>query len=356
MQTDPSNTTDKKQENQPAETVNKTDNTQQTTVQNTVQNTTQPTTVQNVQPVAPRKKPGRPRKKIDATPIEVHGIVPRPVNDDDIIELVYCNPGLFRKLLQMYKHFEVSEVEMNFDKSGLKIITKDHLGKSTIYTTIDGRCMNLYYCARNTRICVKRANLESVLGALSKSHHKVTFMSKEENYRSTLYIVVKNLEYNNENSYEIDVVHKPEMQNFAEFHDDDANYPLKFQFSSKYFKSLIGNTRRLSPVLTIQKVGEEPMQLTYPKNQKVNWTDVYSDPEKINLKSTVKPDEILSVSVTIDYIKPFAKSNIGDDVFIATHSTEKISFTTFMDKKDIGFAAHVKIYTEVIGYGRAAVK
>jgi hypothetical protein len=51
------------------------------------------------QPIAEtKKKPGRPKKKIANVPVEVHGIVDKPVNDEDLLELVYCNPTLFKKI------------------------------------------------------------------------------------------------------------------------------------------------------------------------------------------------------------------------------------------------------------------
>ncbi len=300
-----------------------------------------------------KKKPGRPKKKIVNAPIEVHGIVDAPVNEEDVLELVYCNPSLFKKLLTMDKQFEVSEVEMNFDQYGLKTINKDHIGKSTIYTTIDGRCMNLYYCKAPIRICVKRDNLEKVFGNLGKSHYKITFILKE-NYRSIMYIIVKDLEYNTDESYEIDVVYKPEDHARAEIRDDDTNYPIKFRISSKHFKTRINNIRKLSPIFTIQKAGNDPLQFTFDKALKVNWTGVYNDSEKIDLKSTIAPDDIFSVSVYIDYIKPFSNSNIGEDVYIAADKREKMSFMTLLDKSQTtdGYAACVKVYTELKDYRR----
>lgn len=303
------------------------------------------------EPPLGKKKPGRPKKKIAEIPVEVHGIVEKPVNDDDVLELVYCNPTLFKKILQLFKAFEVSEAEMNFDAAGLKIIAKDHLGKSTIYTTIDGRCMNLYYCKTPLRICVKNDNLEKILGTLGRNHYKITFVLKE-NYRSTMYLIIKDIEYNNDDLYEIDVVFKPEEQSRVVIRDDDTNYPIKFKISSKHFKTKIGNIRKLSPTFTIQKCGNEALQFTFDKAQKVNFTGVYNDSEKISLLSTIAPDDIFSVSVYIDYIKPFSNANIGDEIIISVDKREKMSFTTRLDKKDIGWAACIKIFTEIKDYRR----
>ena len=295
-----------------------------------------------------KKKPGRPKKKVVSMPVDVYGIVDKPVNADDVIELVYCNPTLFKKIFALQKAFAVSEIEMIFDPTGLKIITTDHLKKSTIYASIDGRCMNLYYCKGTIRICVKRDSIEKVLSCLTKNHYKITFLLKE-NYRSTLYLIVKESEYNSDTSYEIDVGHNPQNAPIAAA-DDDTNYPIKFKLSSKYFKTTIGNIRKLSTTFTIQKTGNDPLQLTYDKAQGVNFGNVYSDTEKINLVCTLTPDDVFSVSVCIDYIKPFSNSTIGDDVYIAADKRDRMSFATQLDKKDNGWAATVKIYTDINNY------
>ncbi len=299
---------------------------------------------------ASKKKPGRPKKPTTCVPIEVHGIVNAPVNEGDLLELVYSNPTMFKKLFLLYKQYEVSEIEMNFDPVGLKIITKDHIGKSNIYATIDGGCTNLYYCKKLIRICVNRDSLEKILKALIKTNYKITFVLREEDYRKTLHLITREAEYDTEDTYAIDVVFKPEEVARVTYNDDDTDYPIKFQLTSKHFKSRINHIRELSPTLTIQKSGDEPLQFTFDKAQKIHWTSVYNNAEKIKLKSTIEPGDIFNASVVIDYIKPFSNSSIGDDVFIAADKHKKMSFMTRLDKHDLGWTCWVKIYTDIKEY------
>ncbi len=298
-----------------------------------------------------KKKPGRPKKKVVVTHIEIQGIVTAPVNQQDVVELVYCNPTLFKKLFQLYKAYEVSEIEMNFDHVGVKIITTDHFKNSTIYTMIEGKCMNLYYCKNPIRVCIKRDNLERVLSTLGKSHYKITIMLRE-NYRSTMYIITRDTEYNNDDMYEIDVIFKPDEQAPPTINDDDTNYPIKFRISSKYFKTKINNIKKLSAdVFTIQKCSNEPLQFTFDKTKKgIYWVGVYPDSDKMCLKSTINDDDIFNVSVAISNIQPFSNSNIGDELIIAAHKSEKMSFMTYLDKKDSGYACIVKIFTKINEY------
>lgn len=300
-----------------------------------------------------KKKPGRPKKKAVVVQVETHGVVDKPVNDDDLLELVYCNPILFKRIMRLFRSFEVSEIELLFRPADVKIIAIDHFGKSTIYATIDGKCMNLYYCKMPMRVCITRDNLDRVLSNLTRNHYKLTLILKE-NYRSIMYMIVKDVEYDNDDSYEIDVIFKPDgVENINR--DDDTNYPVKFKVTSKHFKQRMTSIRALSKTFTIQKCGNDPLQLTFDKAQKVNWTGIYNDPAKIDLKCTLGPDDIFNVSVCVDNIKPFSNSDIGEFVHIAADKREKMSFTTMLDKKDNGYAATIKVFTEIKDYHRAQI-
>lgn len=303
-----------------------------------------------------KKRPGRPKKQMTSIPIEICGIVEKPAGDTAVMELVYCNPGMFKKILTLYKQFKASELELGFDQKGLLIFSKDHLNKSNIYTLIDGRCMNWYYCKMPIRICIKRDSLEKVLGTLSKNNYKITFLLKEENYRSTMFIVIKDAEYEIDNSYEIEISFKKyEDVEIEEKKDDDANYPIKMRMSSKYFKTQIASIRKLSKFLTIQKCGKDNLQLTCPQVQKVNWTGICSNEQKLDIKSTLGNDDLFNVSICIDYFHAFSNTTLGDEVFLAAHRSEKMSFMTRLDeKKDVGFSATVKVFTEIKDYRTVA--
>jgi intracellular sulfur oxidation DsrE/DsrF family protein len=304
-----------------------------------------------------KKKPGRPKKKVVTMPIEVHGIVDAPVNAGDVLEMVYSNPSMFKKLFHLLKQFEVSEVEMVFDPAGMKIITKDHLGKSNIYAFINGACMNLYYCRELIRICIQRDNLANVLGPLDKNNYKLTFLLKEENYRSMMYVIVKDMEYDSTETFEIPAGFKPNTADPAEPLDDDTDYPLKFTLSSKHFKNQINKIRALSSTFTIQKTGLAPLQFTFEHAKKVNWNGVYDNSDRINLRSAIGAEDILTVSVAIDYMKPFSNSNIGEEVQIAVDKHKRISFSTSLDKKGGGgvdlYACRVQLFTPIIEFRHA---
>jgi hypothetical protein len=179
-------------------------------------------------------------------------------------------------------------------------------------------------------------------------------MLKEEDFRRSLYIIVKDCQYDKDKSYEVEISYKPDDPNAEEVKDDDTNYPIRFVVDSKHLKDEITQVSRMSPLLTIQKAGNEPLQFTFDEAKKVNYNGRYNNSEKIKLQSNLAGEDVFNASIFIDYIKPFTNACIGDDVYIAADIKERMSFMTFLDKKPDGnFSVCVKVFTEIKGDRRA---
>lgn len=303
---------------------------------------------------APKKRPGRPRKTPVNPPVPVDGIRDKPANDEDIIEMVYCNPSLFKKVFTLMKGYESAEIDILFGKQAVQIAGKDHLGKSNIYVFIDAAMLNYYYCKEPTRLRVKMSVMNQIFSSLEKTHYKVTWLLKEQ-YRSALYIIVQDHEYEDEEHYEIEVIHPGDgLNNNAK--DNDSAYPVKFVMNSKYFKKKITAFSRMSDTITITKLGNEPLQLARVSERAINFNYVYKNNDKIKLQSNIQPDDFLTVTVNLEYIKPFSNANIGDDVCLSVDRLEKLCLTTFLDKVErdgvVKYVAIVKVFIEIKDYGK----
>lgn len=289
------------------------------------------------------KKPGRPKKKADV-PIVRHGIVAK-AEAGRRVSFEYNNPAMFRKIVHLHKTYAARELELNFTPHALEMSAVDHLEKSTIYTTIDGKAMISYYCGATTRIRVDRSKLDPIFSVVGRNHKGIIVFLKEEDYRSRLYIDLIHAMYGNVSSYEIDLTYK---DNEPAVVDNDADYPLKFTLTKDHFKNTITTIGNLSDSIILQKNKEEPLRITCDKEQGISLSGAYSDTSKMDFVCTLAADDMLAVSVSIAYIKPLPKSNVGEEVRVAVDKERKISLTTTLDKIDgIGPACCLKIYTEI---------
>lgn len=296
------------------------------------------------------RRPGRPpKKRPEVAAPDVIGIVQQPRNPDAVMEMVYCTPSIFKKLFTLLKGYEAADVEFIFRPTDIRIVAKDHYGKSTIYAVLDGAAMNLYYCRDTYHVVVKRDLIERVLGGVDKEQIKVGFALKESNFRSILHVIVRDCQYDKLNAYEIETTYKA-ADEVIPGADDDTDYPLRFTLESKHFKNEITKISKMSPSVTIRKDGSDPLQFTFDEAKKINYQGTYQDPSKIKLQSAILDGDILNTSVVIDYIKPFSNAAIGEEVIIAVDKLRRLSLTTFLDKKYGKWICSVKVFVEIKTY------
>jgi hypothetical protein len=296
-------------------------------------------------PAPPKKRPGRPRKNIENTPAEILGIVDTPSNPEHLVEIVYNNPKMFKKINVIYKNYTSSEICFHFTPTTTTFMTVDRFKKNDIYTTLDGNCFGRYFCAQPITIWVKRESIDKIFAALDDNYGRITFVLRND-YRSRFYILVHDIEYDSIDTYAVEVICKPNGIEYVEKRDDNA-YPIKFTLSGKYFKKKISDIGKISESLTIIKEGNNPLQLTYDESKMINYNGVYPNSEKISLDSSIPLDDTFSVSVLVGYIKPFSNANIGGNVRICASKTDKLSLSTQLGKTTRGFACEVKVFTEI---------
>lgn len=298
-----------------------------------------------IPPPRAARRPGRP-PKVKTNMAAILGVQAAPTNERDLVEMVVCNPALFKKIFTLYRGYSVSEIEMFFGIDEVKLKAKDHVGRTTIYISMPGRLMNFYYCRDPMQIVLKREYLERILGAPEKDNQKITFVVREENHRSILYIIVQDMDYDKDNSYKVEIINRPASDVYCA--DNDTEYPLRFTLDSKHLKSEVLKIAKIGSTLTIKKVKQEPLEFTTDANIKPSYKGTYNNSEKIQLRSTLSPNDILTVSVPIEYIKPFTSSCIGEQVVIAIDKLNRLSLTTFADKKLEGqYAAEIKVFSDI---------
>ena len=157
-------------------------------------------------PSTPPKKPGRPKKKItNKNDTLTKGLLEEPNHNDNIMELIYNDPKVFKKIFSMLKGYFVDNLLINFKKDHIFIITKDHTKKTIIKIVIDCNKTVEYYCKFDFEICIKREYLEKIFSTVDKNHSKIILFSKEISYQSNLEINLINEDVSIHDSYIVDL-------------------------------------------------------------------------------------------------------------------------------------------------------
>ena len=280
----------------------------------------------------PARRPGRPPKqKVGSLHIKTEGIVKKPQYKNHVFEMIYENPQLFKRVFTMHKNFGVSELTLRIGADRIEIATQDITANSKIFATFFGCLMNRYYCAEPISICVKRENLEKVFRVIGKSHNQISFVLRDEDSRSMLYVTLHDSELDVDLNYEVELIQKRDISIIEDQEDED--YPLKFRLPSRHLKKLVGDIQTDSKTFSIEKHENEPLKITYAVHKKINLAAVYKNQNKINLTSTLDPEDIFSVTVNISHIKAFTNSSIGENVDISADKYLPICFKSDVDLK-----------------------
>lgn len=292
------------------------------------------------QPV--KKRPGRPKKRVVTEAIKISGVVDAPNDPEDKVEMVYQNPTLFKSIFALLKAYAAKELMMHFKAETIDIAAHDHLDSTSILATIDCSKLVHYYCGEETKVFIKRTEIETILKNLRKVHKRLTFILKT-NYTSHIVIQTENSEMDNRNVYEVELCQINERINDVFYNEND--YPLNFTLPAKHFKEEINSISQLSTRFSVEKNYGEPLSFSFENHKtKTIMNSPYLNPKKIKLYSSVHDDDIFAVSIKIDYIKPFANTKLGDDVELYVACDKKIMFKTQLD----GEVCTVRVYTDII--------
>ena len=333
---------------------------------------------------ATRKKPGRPKKRADACPVGMRGIVAEPNDAGDCVEFIYNQPMIFKCIMSVFKEYDCDEVIFDFSPKQLQLIGRDRPNTVVIRIMFNASDMNLYYfsqasasnmimieneapaaatvaddgddapesttdfiinatreiarattteasddSAQPIRIAIKRDNLELVASNIDKSHYKMMIILGNDD-PSCLTIVLNSNEYDHEDRFDITIIPRAtdipfELPNLAEF-------PLKFTIDSHHLRRKISEFKKISENIIIQKKGTSSLEISFGSSQRVLSTTIYKSDAKIKLSSTIADDDLFVSTMSLERIRPLMAVNIPGGI---TFFTNKVDPTVVQINLDV---------------------
>jgi len=282
------------------------------------------------------KRPGRPKKKTNIeNENKIQGIIDKPTIDNHVLELVYNDPKMFKKVFNMFKGYFVDVVFIHFQSDNISITTKDHTKKTIIYIEIDCNKVIKYYCKFPFKICIKREYLEKVFSTIEKGHNKLAIFSKEKTYQSEIEINLMNDEmFIHDNSIiELSVLNKKDdlIDNRPIIDYSYNDYIIHFSIKSKSFKKFINDALVNNKIFTIEREGNGPLKFKTSYNGKIEYTRSLLNDEMYKINTSMDNDDIFNINLELDYIKPFININISEYVNVYIDNDKKAIFEYIID-------------------------
>ena len=290
-------------------------------------------------------KKNSPRKVIPRKDTPKEGIVKEPSNataDDPqevhVLEFVYDNPHMIKKMFNMFKSMAVQDIRLRFEPEIIKIKTTDRVKKSTIYSEIYSDKLNRYYCEKTFEIGLIPNDIQKITSTINADINKITIISTRRFEKSKLRIVLTCNELDVYKDYTIDINSVDDYDwGITKEIELEKDYPIKFELTTKFFKKAIADAKLLADVIRIEKNGDGPLDMSYAfTNKRGDQHSFFKNNKKINLRSTITSDDLFSCSVYLDHIKPISTSLITDSINISASKTHKLIFTALLDQEETG--------------------
>ncbi len=314
-----------------------------------------------------KRGPGRPRINKPHKKIPRNGIVNHPTifgpNAPDalkpIVEISYENPFMFKKIFNLFKGMGADSFNIKFEKNYALLYTKDHLMKSIVYVIIRGERINSYYRGEPLAIKLSNNNIQKVLQTVNKGYGKITIYTTKQFKNKSLYVIMHDDELDGDsiNEFEIDsTVVDQDVKDINQIIKDEETYPIKIEMPFKAFKRKINEMLPMTERVRFVKNSTGPLyiQLDFG-NSRGNQKFRFSNPAKVNLRSTVDDDTVFNAPLNLSYIKPLAASLISDTINISLDSKKDAIFTSLLDfdesqgKKVLGtHKCCIKMVTQLI--------
>ena len=265
-----------------------------------------------------KRGPGRPPKKMPAPVLRKDGIVETPDNPDNALEFVYENPTVLKSLFSYFKNLKTVDIHVRCAPEGLTFFARDSSQTCKVIAMVPGHRVNHYFCHATFWIGINRECVERIFSSIDKSFFKVTMLVEHDN-AEILKVVFKDSDIDKECNYRIALtVLDPDEGLYAVEQliapEAIASSPISFQLSAKQFKKSVTDASHYSDVITFEKLGAHPLQITYNRIG-VAYNEVYRTPEKIGLRSTITSG-IFRCSVDVANIKSLASAMVTDTVKI----------------------------------------
>lgn len=281
-----------------------------------------------------KRGPGRPPKKRPPPRVDKYGIAENPDSPHHRLEFVYEDPMMFKSLFTYFKNLKARDIHIRCTPAGITFFTRDQSRISRIVAHIPGKEVNHYYCDDTFWLGMNRDKIEKLFSSIDKSFYKITILYRydEEEF---LTFVFRDHEIDKECNYKITVSLPEEDAELIEVEKNATDgaiqkFPIEWELSSKQFKKTFNDASNYADTITVEKLGETPLQLTY-SHRDIVYYEVYRSTPKIKLRSTIEKNQTFRCTVKVANVKCLAAAMVTETVRIMCREDDDILFRSEID-------------------------
>jgi len=275
------------------------------------------------------RQPGRPPRVPHPPALERAGIADAPRDEKNAIEVLIDAPREFKRLFALFKSMGTNNISVLFEPTGINFYAlresqavkqkgnESHKAvKARVIARIEGSQCNHYFCAEDLHCAITRTKYDEVFAIPDKFTYSVT-LHVNVGDKASLYVTYTNYQLGRDCEYSI-TLSKP-VHTYEEVDREIANvqdgfsvvdrYPLEWRLEAANFKKLVTEVVKFSPIVTVEKIGEDPLSLSYQIPNKHDYREVYKDGARVGLRLAEDIPYVFHARINLAAITPLATSS-----------------------------------------------
>lgn len=296
---------------------------------------------------ANKRRPGRPPSAPKKEPIIKHGIQIAPKCEENLVEFIYDQPILIKKISSFFRLLAAENIQIIFRPEEIILYTHDYDKKSHVRVAITAAKLNHYYCGAEYDIGLSCEEFERIMRKIDKHYSQILIIVDRENINKELTVRLEN-SINIAEIYQIALTGRydriaafPAAAQFMH-----ANYPIELTYPSDYFKRLITDLREHDKKISyVQESGDAPLKIECQSQTKKTRTEfLHNDPASLNLVSRVAPGDSFHMAIMLQNLKAISAAQLSDAITVRLDEERMFMTEAIMDEGTI----NVRTLTEII--------
>jgi hypothetical protein len=253
----------------------------------------------------PKPKPGRPKKNPVKVLPQNFGVVNKPEDPMNIMEMHFLNINEFKRSVIAFLALSTNVMQCKFKKDKVSLLGNDKSDKHKVRILINPGELNMYYCKQPFEFGISYNHLDSVQKIISKNYDKFIWSHEIDaggnNSDCTVFSLFTNI-YSSCNKQVVACAgnyNKISDEDETEIDNAKLNANISFTLDAKFFKKMMSNIKIYNNVLRIYQMGCDcPLVFeTSSNNQRIIATETFSDHKSINLESDLSSFEIFEIEM-----------------------------------------------------------
>lgn len=288
-----------------------------------------------------KRGPGRPSKTPAPPSIPYHGVASTPAFPQDILEVCSSVPLAWKSLFQFFDRLKVEQIFLQADQAGIQIYTVDGSEKLRIRANIEGKRLNHYYCSQRVALNINHAHLSKIFSNISRNFHLLQLFYQRDD-PSNLTISLTDVTLNKSHFFPVRVSPVTPESWWGELDrqfDGRDESQVVWTVPTHAFKKSHEIATQTATSVKVELVGGGCLNYKYIGNGAKEFSEVYSNSDKIKLQTRLEPGEVFMTSYSAAAGKTLSSSIPADSVTVYCTAGQPLLFVSEEENVGIGIMA-----------------